>query len=80
MMRPSTAKPSVTAEGVYRRDGGKDRQQRCLRVSYLSTGGRPARSAALSIGETPAKPAGNGFFEPFIHRNDHFAKTGSGQT
>jgi hypothetical protein len=24
--------------------------------------------------------AENGFFEPFIHKNDHFAKTGSGQT
>ena len=22
----------------------------------------------------------NGIFEPFIHRNEHFAKTGSGQT
>jgi hypothetical protein len=22
----------------------------------------------------------NGFFEPFIYKNDHFAKTGSGQT
>jgi hypothetical protein len=25
-------------------------------------------------------PAENGFFEPFIYKNDHFAKTGSGQT
>jgi hypothetical protein len=25
-------------------------------------------------------PAKNGIFEPFIDRNDHFAKTGSGQT
>jgi|EP01046_Picozoa_sp_COSAG06_P004263 hypothetical protein len=23
--------------------------------------------------------AGNGFFEPFLHENDQFAKTGSGQ-
>jgi hypothetical protein len=22
----------------------------------------------------------NGIFEPFIHKNEHFAKTGSGQT
>jgi hypothetical protein len=22
----------------------------------------------------------NGLFEPFIHKNDHFTKTGSGQT
>ena len=25
-------------------------------------------------------PAENGFFEPFIYKDDHFAKTGSGQT
>ena len=25
-------------------------------------------------------PAKNGIFEPFIYKNDHFAKTGSGQT
>jgi hypothetical protein len=25
-------------------------------------------------------PAKNGIFEPFIFKNDHFAKTGSGQT
>ena len=25
-------------------------------------------------------PAKNGFFEPFIYKNEHFAKTGSGQT
>jgi hypothetical protein len=25
-------------------------------------------------------PATNGIFEPFIYKNDHFAKTGSGQT
>jgi hypothetical protein len=25
-------------------------------------------------------PAENGIFEPFIYKNDHFAKTGSGQT
>jgi hypothetical protein len=25
-------------------------------------------------------PAKNGIFEPFMHLNDHFAKTGSGQT
>jgi hypothetical protein len=25
-------------------------------------------------------PAKNGSFEPFVHKNDHFAKTGSGQT
>jgi hypothetical protein len=27
-----------------------------------------------------ARPAENGIFEPFIYKNDHFAKTGSGQT
>ena len=26
------------------------------------------------------KPAENGIFAPFIYKNDHFAKTGSGQT
>jgi hypothetical protein len=25
-------------------------------------------------------PAENGIFEPFIYKNEHFAKTGSGQT
>jgi hypothetical protein len=25
-------------------------------------------------------PAKNGIFEPFIYKNEHFAKTGSGQT
>jgi hypothetical protein len=30
----------------------------------------------------PAKgtPAKTGIFEPFLYKNDHFAKTGSGQT
>jgi hypothetical protein len=28
----------------------------------------------------PSLPAKTGIFEPFIYRNDHFAKTGSGQT
>jgi hypothetical protein len=28
----------------------------------------------------PAIPAENGIVEPFIYKNDHFAKTGSGQT
>jgi hypothetical protein len=26
-----------------------------------------------------SRPAKNGIFEPFIYKNDHFAKTGSGQ-
>jgi hypothetical protein len=34
----------------------------------------PTWSAAYPI------PAKNGIFEPFIYKNDHFAKTGSGQT
>jgi hypothetical protein len=38
----------------------------------------------LPAGSTPSDrrpcPAENGFFEPFIYKNDHFAKTGSGQT
>jgi hypothetical protein len=28
----------------------------------------------------PIRTAENGIFEPFIYKNDHFAKTGSGQT
>jgi hypothetical protein len=28
----------------------------------------------------PLHPAKNGIFEPFIYKNEHFAKTGSGQT
>jgi hypothetical protein len=29
---------------------------------------------------TPSSNAENGIFEPFIYKNEHFAKTGSGQT
>jgi hypothetical protein len=35
------------------------------------------RFLTLSIAAAPAK---NGIFEPFLYKNDHFAKTGSGQT
>jgi hypothetical protein len=27
-----------------------------------------------------SSPAKNGIVEPFVYKNDHFAKTGSGQT
>jgi hypothetical protein len=35
------------------------------------------------MNETKQHPVGtpkNGIFEPFLYKNDHFAKTGSGQT
>jgi hypothetical protein len=33
-----------------------------------------------ACGWTVAAPAENGIFEPFIYKNEHFAKTGAGQT
>jgi hypothetical protein len=38
------------------------------------------RTAADPAAAPECPPAENGFFEPFIYKNDHFAKTGSGQT
>ena len=41
----------------------------------------PKVPAALHRGrQLPYRAAENGIFEPFIYKNDHFAKTGSGQT
>jgi hypothetical protein len=42
-------------------------QTRCVFILFLPF--RPIQSAAK-----------NGIVEPFIYKNDHFAKTGSGQT
>jgi hypothetical protein len=36
--------------------------------------------AAQVCQRNQALPAKNGIFEPFIYKNDHFTKTGSGQT
>jgi hypothetical protein len=38
------------------------------------------RVACMSEGARHPACEKNGIFEPFIHKNDHFAKTGSGQT
>ena len=35
---------------------------------------------AFDVATAAILPAENGFFEPFLYKNDHFAKTGSGQT
>jgi hypothetical protein len=37
-------------------------------------------AAPLCIGTYGAATAKNGIFEPFVYKNDDFAKTGSGQT
>jgi beta-glucosidase len=39
-----------------------------------------AAEAKVFDANLPGNGAGNGFFEPFIYKNEHFAKTGSGQT
>jgi hypothetical protein len=38
------------------------------------------RPVVRYLSTTPAAGAENAFFEPFIYKNKHFTKTGSGQT
>jgi hypothetical protein len=38
------------------------------------------RQAHIVVQNAPIGPAKNGIFEPFVYKNDPFAKTGSGQT
>jgi len=40
----------------------------------------PVLLAGRVVSQSKTRPAENGIFEPFIYKNDHFAKTGSGQT
>ena len=51
---------------------------RCM-CSRLATSAR-LRSHRTSVRNRPSCSAKNGIFEPFVYKNDHFAKTGSGQT
>jgi hypothetical protein len=42
--------------------------------------GSSAIEYARTTPRSQLSPAETGIFEPFIYKNDHFAKTGSGQT
>jgi hypothetical protein len=50
-----------------------------MKVLPADVGGEGVRECLLNGWEVQL-PAENGFFEPFVYKNDHFAKTGSGQT
>ena len=45
-----------------------------------SVTGADFEAGKLSLTDLRNLAAENGFFEPFIYKNDHFTKTGSGQT
>jgi len=64
-----------------RRVGTRQHLPHVFRVWSGQPGGRRlwiVDSLACEGGER--RPAENGIFEPFIYKNEHFAKTGSGQT
>ena len=56
---------------------------RCKAVGGLRTGAlaerHPRRVRRVEV-RRRLRPAKNGILETFIYKNDHFAKTGSGQT
>jgi hypothetical protein len=57
--------------------------KRCVMLLAIAGGHSSISSCTLTskFDHTSLKcSAKNGIFEPFIHKNDHFAKTGSGQT
>jgi hypothetical protein len=80
--------PSIVQQQLAFQLNSTDFRSQCSFVQSLSWEREPSKIQIVAFCFVTHRchhrwrtaPANNGMFEPFIYKNDHFAKTGSGQT